>query len=108
MFRGQTTSQLPNACILIDDDGWGDLFLGVVIDALKLPARRYMERRIPVSSFQPPNFENKQCLDDAVRIAEEIVEVTQLTGSPVSRSVQDTLYPAYVDTCETGDSTWKK
>jgi hypothetical protein len=52
MFRGQTTSQLPNACILIDD-GWGDLFLGVVIGALKLPARRYMERRIPVSSFQP-------------------------------------------------------
>jgi len=34
-----------------------------------------MERRIPVSSFQPPNFENKQYLDDAVKIAEEIVEV---------------------------------
>ena len=61
--------------ILIDDAGWGDLILGVVIGALKLPDRRYMERRIPVSSFQSPNFENKQYLDDGVKIAEEIVEV---------------------------------
>jgi len=55
--------------ILIDDAGWGDLILGVVIGALKLPERRYMERRIPVSSFQPPSFENKQYLDDAVNIS---------------------------------------
>ncbi len=61
--------------ILIDDAGWEDLILGVVIGALKLPERRYMERRISVSSFQPPNFENKQYLDDTVKIAEEIVEV---------------------------------
>jgi hypothetical protein len=60
---------------LIDDAGWGDLILGVVIGALKPPDRRYMERRIPVSSFQPPNFENKKYLDDAVKIADEIVEV---------------------------------
>jgi len=63
--------------IMIDDAGWGDLILGVVIGALKPPDRRYMERRIPVSSFQPPNFENKKYLDDAVKIAEEIVEVMQ-------------------------------
>ena len=63
--------------VLIDDAGWGDLILGVVIGALKLPDRRYMERRIPVSSFQPPNFEDKRYLDDAVKIAEEIVEVMQ-------------------------------
>jgi hypothetical protein len=63
--------------IMIDDAGWGDLILGVVIGALKPPDRRYMERRIPVSSFQSPNFENKQYLDDAVKIAEEIVEVMQ-------------------------------
>ena len=68
--------------ILIDDAGWEDLILGVVIGALKLPAHRYipisyMERRIPVTSFQPPNFENKQYLDDAVKIAEEIVEAMQ-------------------------------
>ena len=61
--------------ILIDDSGWGDLILGVVIGALKLPDRRYMERRIPVSAFQPPNFEKKQYLGDAVKIAKEIVEV---------------------------------
>ena len=60
--------------ILIDDSGWGDLILGVVIGALKLPERRYMERRIPISSFQPPNFESKQYLDDAVKIVEEIIK----------------------------------
>jgi len=63
--------------ILIDDAGWGDLILGVVIGALKLPGHRYMERRIPVSSFQPPNFKDKQYLDDALKIAEEIIEVMQ-------------------------------
>ena len=61
--------------ILIDDSGWGDLILGVVIGALKLPEGRYMERRIPISSFQSPNFQNKKYLIDAVKIAEEIVEV---------------------------------
>jgi len=63
--------------ILIDDAGWGDLILGVVIGALKPPDHRYMERRIPVSSFQPPNFENKKYLDDAMKIANEIIEVMQ-------------------------------
>ena len=61
--------------ISIDDAGWGDLILGVVIGAHKLPDHKYMERRIPVSSFRSPNFENKRYLEDAVRIAEEIVEV---------------------------------
>ncbi|WGM88550.1 MAG: hypothetical protein NUK63_06395 [Candidatus Bathyarchaeum tardum] len=61
--------------ILIDDSGWGDLILGVVIGALKLPDRRYMERRIPLSSFQPPHFQNKRYLEDAVKIAQEIIEV---------------------------------
>jgi len=63
--------------ILVDDAGWGDLILGVVVGALKPPDPRYMERRIPVSSFQPPNFENKKYLDDAVEIAGEIVQVIQ-------------------------------
>ena len=71
--------------ILIDDSGWGDLILGVVIGALKLPERRYMERRIPVSSFQPPHFRNKRYLDDAVKIAEEIVEVMQPDDETVFR-----------------------
>jgi methionine synthase II (cobalamin-independent) len=67
----------PAKEILIDDAGWGDLLLGVVIGALKPPDRRYMERRIPTSSFQSPNFENKKYLEDAVKIADEIVEVMQ-------------------------------
>ena len=62
---------------MIDDAGWGDLILGVVIGALQLPRGRYLRRRIPVSSFQSPNFENKRYLDDAVKIAKEIVEVMQ-------------------------------
>lgn len=63
--------------ILIDDAGWGDLILGVIIGALKLPERKYMERRIPTFAFQSPNFENKQYLDESVKIAEEFVEVMQ-------------------------------
>jgi hypothetical protein len=63
--------------ILIDAVGWGDLLLGVVIGALKPPDPMLMERRIPTSSFQPPNFQNKKYLDDAVKIADEIVEVMQ-------------------------------
>ena len=49
--------------------------MGVVIGAHKMPDHKYMDRRIPVSCFQSPNFENKQYLDVAVKIAEEIVEV---------------------------------
>jgi hypothetical protein len=36
-----------------------------------------MERRIPISSFQSPNFEEKKYLDNAVKIADEIVQVMQ-------------------------------
>ena len=61
--------------ISIDDSGWGDLILDVVIGAHELPDHKYMERRIPISSFQSPNFEKKRYLDDAAKIAEEIVEV---------------------------------
>lgn len=61
--------------VLIDDAGWGDLILGTVIGALELPDRKYMERRIPVSAFQTPNFERKLYLDEAVSIATEIVDV---------------------------------
>jgi hypothetical protein len=63
--------------ILIDASGWSDLLLGVVIAALKPPDPMVMERRIPTSSFQPPNFKNKKYLDDAVKIADEIVAVMQ-------------------------------
>jgi len=70
---------MPKKVILIDCAGWSDLILGVVVGALNLnlPDPRYMERRIPISSFQPPNFENKKYLDDAVKIADKIVEVMQ-------------------------------
>ena len=61
--------------ILIDASGWSDLLLGVVMGALKPPDPMVMERRIPTSSFQPPNFRDKKYLDDAVRIADEIVKV---------------------------------
>jgi len=60
--------------IMIDDAGWGDLILGVVIGALEFPSHKYMERRIPVSSFQPPNFESRKYLTDAIKIVEEIVK----------------------------------
>jgi hypothetical protein len=63
--------------IWIDAVGWGDLLLGVVIGAIKPPDPMLMERRIPTSAFQPPNFKNKKYFDDSVRIANEIVEVMQ-------------------------------
>jgi len=63
--------------ILIDAAGWGDLLLGVVVGALRPPNPMLMERRIPISSFQPPEFQNKKYLDDAVKIADEIIQVMQ-------------------------------
>ena len=63
--------------ILIDASGWSDLLLGVVVGALKPPDPMLMERRIPTASFQSPNFKNKKYLVDAVKIADEIVEVMQ-------------------------------
>ncbi len=68
---------LPGKTILIDASGWSDLLLGVVVGALKPPNPMVMERRIPTSSFQPPNFKNRKYLDDAVKIADEIVTVMQ-------------------------------
>jgi hypothetical protein len=61
--------------IIIDSAGWSDLLLGVVVGTIKPPDTRYMERRIPTASFQPPNFKKKKYLDDSVKIAEEIIEV---------------------------------
>ena len=68
---------LPGKMILIDASGWSDLLLGVVIGALKPPHQMLLERRISTSSFQPPNFNNKKYLDDAIKIADEIVAVMQ-------------------------------
>lgn len=72
---GSEARFMSEKVILIDGAGWGDILLGVVIGAINPPDPRYIERRIPVSSFQPPNFENKQYLDNTVKIADEIVEV---------------------------------
>jgi hypothetical protein len=64
--------------ILIDDAGWGDLILGTVIGALKLPDQKYMVRRIPLIAFKSPNFENKLYLNEALRIVKEILEAMQV------------------------------
>jgi hypothetical protein len=67
----------PGKTILIDASGWSDLLLGVVVCALKPPNPMVMERRISISSFQPPNFKNKKYLADAIKISDEIVAVMQ-------------------------------
>lgn len=36
-----------------------------------------MERRIPVAFFQPPNFERKEYLTEAVRIVKEVIRATR-------------------------------
>jgi hypothetical protein len=63
--------------IFIDAAGWSDLLLGVVVGAIKPPNPKLMERRISTVSFQPPHFGDKKYLDDAVKIADEIVTVMQ-------------------------------
>jgi hypothetical protein len=63
--------------VFIDAAGWSDLLLGVVVGAFKPPDPRLMERRIPISAFQPPNFDGKKYMGDAVKIADEIVAVMQ-------------------------------
>jgi len=68
---------LPDKTILIDASGWSDLLLGVVVGALKPPHPMLLERRIPTASFQPPNFQSKKYLEDAVKIANEIITVMQ-------------------------------
>lgn len=75
----------PGKEVIIDAYGWGELLLGVVVGAVKPPDPRLMERRIPIASFQPPNFESKKYLDDAVRISEEIIQVTQPTSDTCFR-----------------------
>ena len=76
-IRMGLTRFLFNKQILIDDAGWGDLLLGVVIGAYHLPNEKFMDRRIPVTSFQPPNFKAKKYLVDSVKIAKEIIKVMQ-------------------------------
>lgn len=77
MLRLALDCFLPDKSILIDASGWSDLLLGVVIGAVKPPHPMLMERRIPTSSFQSPNFQNKKYLEDAVKIADEIINVMQ-------------------------------
>jgi len=62
-----------------------------------------MERRIPVSSFQPPKFERRKYLTDVVKIVEEVVEAMQ-----VGEEARFKIYSGYVlsgapDICATAD-----
>ncbi len=66
--------------VFIDAAGWSDLLLGVVIGAIKPPDPRLMERRIPTAAFQPPNFAQKKYLENAEKIADQIVEVMAPDG----------------------------
>ena len=68
---------LPGKMIVIDAVGWSELLLGVVVGALKPPHQMLMERRIPTTSFQSPNFKEKKYLTDAQKIFDEIVTVMQ-------------------------------
>lgn len=82
---------------MIDDSGWGDLVLGVVIGVLDKDSGRYMERRIPVRYFQPPLFAQQKYLDKVVDIIDEVCKVMKpddktifkvCTGYILSRAVE--------------------
>jgi len=61
--------------ILIDDSGWGDLILGVVIGVLRRPSGDYVEGRIPLIFFQSPRFERKEYLGKAVDVVREAINI---------------------------------
>lgn len=90
----------PGKTIWIDAAGWSDLLLGVVIGALKPPAQMVMERRIPTSSFQPPNYKNKKYIQDAAKIADEIVTVMQPDSETCFRVCQEYVLSSVIERLE--------
>jgi len=92
---------VPGKAILIDASGWSDLLLGVVIGALKPPNPMVMERRIPTTSFQPPNFKSKKYLVDVVKIADEIVTVLQPDNETCFRVCSEYILSSLITRLET-------
>ena len=60
--------------ILIDDAGSGDILFGTVIGAYRPEENHFIYDLISVKHFQEPLYENKTYLDEAKRIALELVE----------------------------------
>jgi len=60
--------------ILIDDAGYGDLLNGAVIGAYRSNNDHFIYDMINVRYFQKPLFEKRQYLDEAGRIAMDLVE----------------------------------
>lgn len=83
--------------IIIDASGWSDLLLGVVVAAVKPPDKMLLERRIPVSSFQSPNFKNKKYLQDAVKIFDEIITVMQPDSETCFKVCSEYVLSAAID-----------
>ncbi len=99
---------LPGKTILIDSSGWSDLLLGVVVGALKPPHAMLMERRIPTSSFQPPNFKSKKYLDDAIKIADEIIAVMQPDSETCFKVCQEYVLSSIIEHLEKHGFTVQK
>jgi hypothetical protein len=64
--------------ILIDDAGSGDLLYGTVIGAYRPEDDHFIYDLIPVKYFQQPLYLDKTYLDEAKRIALELVERLKL------------------------------
>jgi hypothetical protein len=60
--------------ILIDDAGSGDLLFGTVIGAYRTEEDHFVYDLIPVKHFQMPLYKKKTHLDEAKRIALDLVE----------------------------------
>ena len=60
--------------ILIDDAGSGDILFGTVIGAYRPEENFFIYDLISVKHFQEPLYENKTYLDEAKRIALELIE----------------------------------
>lgn len=83
--------------IMIDDSGWGDLVLGVIVGTLDKDSGRYMERRIPVRYFQPPLFEEKKYLDKVVEIVDEVCRVMKPDQKTIFKVCSGYVLSAAVD-----------
>ncbi len=94
--------------VIIDDVGWGDLILGDVIGALKLSDHKYVERRIQTSFFQQPNFDQEKYLDEAMKIAGEIVRDLDVDEETVFKVSSGTILAKIKDYLKTNGFNVKR
>lgn len=65
--------------IFIDDAGWGDLLLGVVIGAYRDDTDQFAYHMVDISFFRDPNFDMQRYLPEVSRIVQELLKELKAT-----------------------------